>query len=339
MPTQNEYRAALVEERRGGWKTGRGGHASELLDGGRRHYAVLKEALYALVALRVLYRPGAELPLAQAIPLEYAEPLAAPDPVPPLPAWIAGYLRQVAEELAAPLCQVVRRRDAAGLAWCRRQLEETGEALYLWLALSLLELRAGAELPAWAAAALFRVARDLDDTIAGRDLRRRPRSSDLAELCTWQARERRWPLVSVDSEGLLAVLGFRRASRDAFSRVHAQMVAARDFPTCFRRRRAAPKIHWLAVLPAFGIPNWRADNPVKRMQRRLLDRDAAHAFDAASEARQEAQRMRAAGRDPLPLKSGGAAACEAMHVGADSLRYVTRRATEARRLSALLDAA
>lgn len=330
MQTMDDYRAGLVGERLGGFLTAAEAHARELVEGCRRAHAATGEALYAWSALSVLLRPGADLPLTEAIPLAYAEPIEPPNPMPALPAWIAAYLRGVAERLTAPLCQVLRHRDAAGMAWCRRQFGATGEELYLWVAVRLLELRDGAELPEWIAAALFRVARDLDDAIAGRDPRRRPRASNRAELLAWQARERRWPVMGVAPEELLALLGFRRSSRDPFARVHAQMVAASDFPTCFRRRRAAAAIE---VLPAFGIDAWRASNPVKRIRRRLLDSDAAFAFDAARLARQEAQRMREAGRNPPAVENGTAAACRALRTA--STRYAERRAAAHRRFQSM----
>ena len=276
----NRLAEALLEERHEGMISTDELNARLLLESDRRAYAATGNPLFAWSALAVLLRPSAR-PADQ-----YREPLIAPDPVPSLPVWLAEYLSATARAVLAPLLELspAAHRTAASLAWCRRELEATGEALHIWAGVLLLRPRA--ELPAWLAVALFRIGRDLSDHMAGRDMTGRPSASDPEKLSEWQAAER---APQAGAPELLEALGFplapatrARLSRSvaAFPRVHARMAAASDLPIAFRLRQVPPRVSALELLEAFGFPKQKGTNPFRLVRACLRANDAAFTYDA-----------------------------------------------------------
>lgn len=278
--TMDAYRADLAAEQLGGWISGAERHVRELIESNRRAYLATRDPLprdplHPWSGVLMLFRPSASLPD------HYRQPLEAPDPVPPLPGWIAEYLYDTACRLLVLLVQLVPnvRARAADLAWCRRQFEATGEELYVWVAVLLLRPRKGTVLPDWMAVALFRVARDLDDQMAGRDLAQRPPAHKVEELFAWQVAERP---PRANAEELLTTFGFPLSpGRGAFIRVHGQMAAAAGFPLGLRLRQKAPRVSRKAIFAAFGFPVGPGLNPSAGIRKRLRDQDALFAAKVA----------------------------------------------------------
>lgn len=307
--TMDEVRADLVAEQLEGWITSAQRHARELIESNRRAFQATGDVLHAWLALVMLLRPSAWPPD------HYRQPLQALDPVPPLPGWLAEYLNGTAGRLLKDLVRLVSpvRARAADVAWCRRQFEATNEELYLWLAVLLLQPQAGMVLPAWVAAALFRVARDLDDHMAGRDLAQRPPASKEWELFAWQSETKPPRMPSANARQLLATFGFPPSrTQRAFRRVHQQMAVAVGFPSSLQLSRAVPLVHPKAIFAAFGFPIRQGFNPSAGIRERMRDKDALFAFRFA----------------------GKGAGLEAARVslGIDNPRKVQRRLRRARRL-------
>lgn len=274
--TMDDVRAELFKEQLRGRISPAERHARELVESSRRAFQATDDPQHAWGGVLMLFRPS-DWP-----PDHYRQPLEAADPVPPLPGWLAEYLNGAACHLMEPLVLLVLpvRARAAGLVWCQSQFEATGEELYLWVAVFLLQPQAGAVLPAWMAAALFRVARDLDDHMAGRDLAQRPPADKEAELLAWQAAE---SSPRADMEELVTALGFPRSpGRGAFRRVHVQMAAAKGLPKGLRLHQVAPHVSRKAIFAAFGFRMGPGLNPSAGIRQRLRDQDALLAAKAAS---------------------------------------------------------
>ncbi|RZA28623.1 MAG: hypothetical protein EOP02_06875 [Proteobacteria bacterium] len=307
--TMDAYRADLIAEQLGGWISRAERHTRELVESNRRAFLATGDVLHVWGGMVMRLRPS-DWP-----PDHYRSPLAAPDPVPPLPGWIAEYLYRTARRLLVLLVQLVppvHARDA-GLDWCRHHFETTGEELYLWVAVLLLQPQAGTVLPAWMAVALFRVARDLDDQMAGRDLAQRPPVDKEWELLAWQKESDPPRIPRADAEDLLPTFGFPHSpGQGAFKRVHRQMAVAKGFPFGLQLSRVAPLVSRKEIFAAFGFLTRPGFNPSAGMRERMRDKDALYAFRRAG-------------------KGAGLEAAKAS-LGVREQRVVERRLSRARRL-------
>lgn len=273
--TMDDERADLIAELLEGRITPAEALVRELIESNRCAFQETRFPPNAWGGVLMLFRPSAWPPD------HYRQPLEAPDPVPPLPGWIAKYLRGTASRLLKPLVLLVLpiRAKAAGIAWCQSRYEATGEELYLWVAVLRLQPRKGTVLPAWMAAGLFRVARDLDDYMSGRDPAQRPPADKEDEFFAWQAAGR-WPRAG--AEELLTALGFPRSpGRGAFRRVHAQMTASKDLRLGLRLCQEAPRVRRKAIRAAFGFSARQGYNPSAEMREQMRDKDALFAFKFA----------------------------------------------------------